>query len=60
MDVVIKQREIVFSPLHPEPNQARAASLLLVGVDGVEHVDALETTRLLIRYDIRRITLAII
>jgi hypothetical protein len=60
VDVVIKQREIVFSPLHPEPNQARAASLLLVGVDGVEHVDALETTRLLIRYDIRRITLAII
>ena len=57
---MLKQRDIIFHPLHPEPNPARSAALMLNDVDGVQHVEAMTDTRLLIRYDLRRITLAII
>jgi len=57
---MIKQRDIIFHTLHPEPNPARSAALMLNDVDGVEHVEAMTTTRLLVRYDLRQITLAII
>lgn len=57
---MIKQRDIVFHSLHPEPRPARSAALMLNEVDGVEYVEALTETRLLVRYDLRQITLAII
>lgn len=60
MNSLIKQREIIFSPLHPDSNQAHSASLMLIGVEGIQHVEPMDETRLLIRYDIRRITLAIV
>ena len=60
MSMLIKQREIVFSPLHPDRNQAHSAALILIGVDGVQHAAPLSPVRLLVRYDIRQITLAII
>lgn len=56
--MVIKQRDILFHPLQPEPNPARSAALLLHHAEGVEHVEPLNDTRLLVRYDLRQITLA--
>lgn len=57
---MIKQRDILFHPLHPDPRPARSAAILLHDVDGVEYVEALTETRLLVRYELRQITLAII
>ena len=55
---VIKQRDIIFHSLHPEPNPARSAALLLNEVHGIQHVEAPTDTRLMVRYDLRHITLA--
>jgi hypothetical protein len=60
MELLIKQREIVFCPLHPDPNQAHSASLLLLGLDGIQHVEAINELRLLVRYDVRHLTLAVL
>lgn len=54
---MIKQRDILFHPLHPGPEPARAATLLLHDVDGIHHVEASTGTRLQVRYDLRLITL---
>lgn len=56
----IKQREIVFCPLHPDRHQAHSAALLLLNIEGVQHVEALAAHRLLVRYDISMVTLAVI
>lgn len=58
MDILKKQREIVFDPLHPDPNQAQSATLAISELNGVEHVDALSPLRLVVRYSLSEITLA--
>lgn len=57
---MIKQRDILFHPLHPDPRPARSAALLLNEIDGVEYVEALTETRLQVHYNLHKITLAII
>ncbi len=53
----IKHRELQFNPLHPEPQQAHSAMLLLSGAPGIIHLRALAAQRLAISYDVRNITL---
>jgi hypothetical protein len=57
MDDFVKHREIGFDELHPDPDQARTASLQLVGVPGIVEVEAVSPTLLRVRYDVMRITL---
>ena len=56
-DDFVKLREIGFDELHPDPDQARTASLQLVGVAGVLAVEAVSATLLRVRYDVMRVTL---
>lgn len=53
-----KQREILFDPLHPDPNQAHSATLALNDFNGIEHTDALSPIRLMVRYHLSKVTLA--
>ena len=57
---LIKQREIAFSPLHPDNNQAESASLLLVDVKGIHAVRPLDRHLLHVSYNIQYLTLKII
>ena len=57
-DSLIKHREISFSKLHPDPNQAQTATLLLADLEGVNHVHFVSPTFMRISYDVTRITLA--
>jgi hypothetical protein len=57
---IIKQRELCFSPLHPDPDQAQSALLLLSGVSGIHAVTKKSRYSLEILYDLRLITLHII
>ena len=59
-DITIKQREIRFCPLHPDPEQARTASWAIREVDGVHHTEPLGSHLLQVRYDITYVTLEII
>ena len=56
----VKQREICFAPLHPDPHQARSALLLLDGIEGMESVRLLSDHCLAVRYDLRRLSLQVI
>ena len=53
----IKHREIQFDAMHPDPNQAQSAMLLMADIDGVEKSTAPSPTQLFISYDVGRITL---
>ena len=57
MDQLLKHREISFSPLHPDPNQAQSAMLLLADLEGVESISQLAEHRLAISYQIRHLCL---
>lgn len=57
---VLKRREINFSPLHPDPNQADSARKVLIGVTGIRELDSPHACCLHIQYDIRHITLRMI
>lgn len=59
-DTLIKYRSIVFCDLHPDPNQAQTAMLLLSDIEGVEHLNLDDDGVLLVGYDLRFLTLAII
>lgn len=59
-DVTVKQREIRFCPLHPDPEQAHTAAWVLTEVDGVHDAEPLETHLLQVRYDVGRVTLQVI
>ena len=52
-----KQRDVMFSPLHDDENQALTASQMLVDLDGVLLADPISETHLIIRYDLRFFTL---
>jgi hypothetical protein len=56
--ILKKQREILFDPLHPDPNQAHSATLALNDFNGIEHIDVLSPTRLMVRYYLNKVTLA--
>ena len=52
-----KQRDVMFSPLHDDENQASTAAQMLIDFDGIVLADAVSETHLIIRYDLRFFTL---
>lgn len=58
MVILKKQREILFSPLHPDPNQAHSATLALSDFNGIERIDVHSPTRLTVCYLLSIVTLA--
>lgn len=60
MDELLKHRELHFSPLHPDPEQARSAMLLLSDLAGVESIHQLDAQRLSISYRVNLVTLQMI
>ena len=56
-DSLTKVREIAFSPLHPDTNQAGTAAQLLRDCEGVDRVERLSETQIRVSYDIRHATL---
>jgi len=56
-DSTIKEREICFASLHPDPHQARTALLLLDGIEGMESVWLLGERCVGVRYDLRKLSL---
>ncbi len=56
-DSLIKQRDIIFSTLHPDPQQAHSAAAFLESVDGVLALDATENTVLRVEYQLLVVTL---
>ena len=60
MEIALKKREIYFSSMHPDNNQAQSALLLFEGLAGVRHLEVIDPSQLHIHYDIQHLTLAII
>lgn len=58
MDLFIKQREILFNPLHEDKNQALTASHMLADIDGITLAETLSQDHMIVRYDIRFFTLS--
>ena len=56
-DDIIKRREIRFCHLHPEPNQARSALLLLSDAEGIVDINFVDEVCLHVAYDVRLLTL---
>ncbi|MGD2117834.1 MAG: hypothetical protein PVG66_05700 [Chromatiales bacterium] len=56
-DSLTKHREIAFSKLHPDPNQAQSAVLLLSDIKGVERVHFVSPILMTISYNVLHITL---
>jgi len=54
---LIKRRELRFCHLHPDPNQARSALLLLSDAAGVVDITLADELCLYITYDVRYMTL---
>ena len=54
---LIKRREIRFCHLHPDPNQARSALLLLSDAFGVVEIALANEICLYVTYDVRHLTL---
>ena len=57
VEELIKRREIHFCHLHPDPDQARSALLLLSDADGVMDISFIDELCLSIVYDVRLLTL---
>lgn len=57
---LIKQREIGFCALHPDPRQVRAAQAMLRSIHGVLTVEQLAQHRLQLSYDLRHVCLQIL
>ena len=56
-DSLFKVREIVFCTLHPDPDQAGSAAALLVEIDGIQRVEAIDPATLQVAYHLLAITL---
>ncbi len=56
-DDLIKRRELRFCHLHPDPNQARSALLLLSDAEGVMDISLTDELSVFITYDVRHLTL---
>ena len=54
---LIKRREIRFCHLHPDPEQARSALLLLSDAEGVVDIKFIDEQCLSVSYDVRLLTL---
>ena len=54
---LVKRRELRFCHLHPDPNQARSALLLLSDAEGVIDISLANELCLYISYDVRHLTL---
>jgi len=57
VDDLTKRRELRFCHLHPDPNQARSALLLLSDAAGVMEITLADELCLYITYDVRHLTL---
>lgn len=57
MNNQIKHREIQFDAMHPDPNQAQSAMLLLADLQGIESSSVQSPHQLLVSYDVSLITL---
>ena len=57
-DSLIKRREILFCPLHPDPRQAETACGLLRSMDGVLAAEVVTPNLLSVRYQLLEVTLA--
>ena len=53
----IKQRQVLFNELHPDPNQAQTAAEMLCDVDGILEVSSESPVLLSLRYDVLKISL---
>jgi hypothetical protein len=60
IEELIKHREIYFSALHPDPDQAASSMLLLSDIEGVIHLNKEGKRCLRISYDIRHLCLNMI
>ncbi len=60
VESLTKQRDILFSRLDKEQDQAKSAIFLLADVDGVLDLKYLSATQLFITYDVRILTMDII
>lgn len=56
----VRHRDLVFAPVHEDPQQARTALLLLDGVPGVIKVTYVNDTHLRVSYRIDRVSLQMI
>jgi len=56
-DELVKRRELRFCHLHPDPDQARSALLLLSDAQGVIDIKLVDELCLYITYDVRHLTL---
>ncbi|MCU7904874.1 MAG: hypothetical protein KZQ76_03300 [Candidatus Thiodiazotropha sp. (ex Epidulcina cf. delphinae)] len=54
---LVKYRDIHFAELHPDPNQAGTAAMLLADVDGIVRTTPLTATHLHISYELMQVTL---
>ena len=54
---LIKRREIRFCHLHPNPDQARSALLLLSDAEGILDIQFVDNLCLHVAYDVRALTL---
>lgn len=54
---LVKRRDISFCPLHPDSDQAKSASLLLLDVPGILDVRPINNHLLHIEYNVRQVTL---
>lgn len=57
-DSLFMEREIEFQTLHPDPDQAGSAAVLLLEIDGVERSEAIGPQTLQVVYHLLAITLA--
>lgn len=57
IEELIKTREIRFCHLHPDPDQALSALLLLSDAEGVVDIQFIDELYLSISYDVRQLTL---
>lgn len=57
---LIKEREIGFVAMHPDPHQAQSALAVLQSIKAIEQAELVSERTLRVRYSIRHITLEII
>ncbi|MCU7875249.1 MAG: hypothetical protein AAES65_06760 [Candidatus Thiodiazotropha sp. (ex. Lucinoma kazani)] len=54
---MVKNRDIHFVELHPDPNQAATAAMLLADVDGILHATPHSKTHLYLSYELMKVSL---
>lgn len=57
---LIKHREIAFCSLHADPDQAKSAMLFFSDVEGITHLELIDSHKFSISYDIRLINLQLL